>query len=124
MAITYYYVFIFKNMELTYFDKIVHYQICDFLYDEFIKSQKGKVYYQTFTSMCNVLSKKIKSGVFLSKSERAIVARVMERLKLFFGFDDKESVEYTYEFLVDEIWGKYHSSVNAINSVFYQSKNI
>ena len=111
-------------MELTYFDKIVHYQICDFLYDEFIKSQKGKVYYQTFTSMCNVLSKKIKSGVFLSKSERAIVARVMERLKLFFGFDDKESVEYTYEFLVDEIWGKYHSSVNAINSVFYQSKNI
>ena len=124
MAITCDYFFISKNMGLTYFDKIVHYQICDFLYDEFVKSQKGKVSYQTFTSMCNVLSKKIKSGVPLSKSERAIVARIMERLTLFFGFNDNESVKYTYEFLVGELWGKYHSSVNAINSVFYQAKNI
>ena len=111
-------------MELTYFDKVVHYQICDFLYDEFKKSQKAKVSYQTFTSMCNVLSKKIKNGINLSKSERGVIARVMERLTLFFGFNDNESVKYTYDFLYDEIWAKYHSSVNAINSVFYQAKNI
>lgn len=111
-------------MGLTYFDKIVHYQICDFLYDEFVKSQKAKVSYQSFTSMCNVLSKKIKKGVLLSKTERSVVAIIMERLTLFFGFNDNETVKYTYEFLVEELWGKYHSSVNAINSVFHHAKNI
>lgn len=109
---------------MSYFDKIVYYQICDFLYDEFKRSQRGKVHYQTFTSMCNVLSKKIKNNAQLSKSERGIIIRVIERVSLFFGFDDGESIKYTCDFLVGECWDKYHASVNAINSVFHKAKNI
>lgn len=111
-------------MELSYFDKIVSYQICDFLYDEFKLTQKGKIAYQSFTSMCGVLTKKIKNSVNLNKSERRIIARVLDRMMHFFGFNENECVKYMGDFFVNEAWAKYHSSVNAINSVFYQAKNI
>jgi len=110
---------------MEYFDKIVHYQICDFFYDEFKKvGSSDKIGYQTFTSMCNVYSKKIKAGIPFNKHERSIIIKIMNRVCNFFGFDDEKSITYLCDFLYCESWSKYHQSVSSNNLVFYNSKNI
>ncbi len=112
-------------MGLTYFDKVVHYQLCDFFYDEYKKGYESKkISYQTFTSMCGVISKKIKANANLSKHERGIISRILNRVSSFFGFKDEQSIMYIYDFFVGDFWLKYYESVTAINSVFYQAKNI
>lgn len=125
MADAYFDVYNIDYMGLSYFDKVVHYQVCDFFYDEYKKGYDSKkISYQTFTSMCGVISKKIKVNAPLSKYERGIISRILDRLSSFFGFNDEQSIIYIYDFLVSEIWLKYYESVSAINSVFHQAKNI
>lgn len=110
---------------MIHFDKIVHYQLCDFLYDEFKKSTtKHGVGYTTFTSMCSVVSTKIINGVNFSKSERVIINKVLDRLISFFGFNSKEAGKYLVEFFYKKFWEKIYGSVTTINSVFNLSKNI
>lgn len=111
-------------MVLTYFDKIVHYQICDFIYDEFELQKKNKTAYQTFSSMCVVIGQKIKLGAELSKRERALVNKLVVRLISFFGFNDDEALVYLFNFFKDEFWVKYQASVSEINVFFRRAKNI
>lgn len=107
------------------FDKIVYYQLCDFLYDEFRIGVKNRtVRYQTFTSMCSAISNKVVRGVDFSRSERTIINKILDRLISFFGFTDKEAGVYIVRFFYDNIWDKIYKSVTAINSVFVMSKNI
>lgn len=111
---------------MEYFDKIVHYQICDFFYDEFKNSKDNKkgVAYQTFTNMCNIYSKKIKSGVNFSNNEKYIITKIIDRICNFFGFTDEKAIIYICDFLDGEYWVKYHQSVSSNNSLFSNSKNI
>jgi hypothetical protein len=111
-------------MVLTYFDKIVYYQICDFLYDEFESQKKQKIGYQTFSNMCAVIGKKITLGVDLTKKERGIVNRIISRIISFFGFIDEEAIDYVYNFFKDNFWLKYQSSIYEINVFFKRAKNI
>jgi hypothetical protein len=111
-------------MVLTYFDKIVHYQLCDFMYDEFEIQKKNKMSYQTFSNMCSVIGQKIKVGAELSKNERGIINRLIVRLISFFGFNDDEASNYIYHFFSDKFWFKYQGSVSEINMFFKRAKNI
>lgn len=110
---------------MEYFDKLVHYQTCDFFNDIFIKTKStGKISYSTFYNMCNNYSKKIISNVELNKHERAIISTLIDRLVVFFNLSDEEVVNYIYIFFSEEIWKKYYQSVTTINYVFSDSKNI
>jgi hypothetical protein len=111
-------------MVLTYFDKIVYYQICDFMYDEFESQKNNKAAYQTFSSMCGVIGQKIKVGAELSKKERGLVNILTVRLVSFFGFNDDECLKYLFYFFKDEFWVKYQGSVCEINVFFRRAKNI
>ncbi len=110
---------------LTSFDKIVHYQLCDFLYDEFKKNTtKNKIGYSTFTNMCSVISSKIINVVEFSKSEKIIINKVLDRLISFFGFSNKEASKYLVDFFCKRFWQKIYGSVTTINTLFNLSKNI
>ena len=110
---------------LNSFDKIVHYQLCDFLYDEFKNhTNKRGIGYLTFTSMCSVISTKIINGVNFSKTERVVINKTLDRLSSFFGFNNKEASKYLVEFFYKKFWEKIYGSITAINSVFNLSKNI
>jgi hypothetical protein len=111
---------------MEYFDKIVYYQICDFFYDEFnnLKDNHKGIGYQTFTNMCNIYSKKIKSGISFNKHEMLIITKIMDRTCNFFGFNDEKAIIYICDFLDGEYWVKYHQSVSSNNTMFYHSKNI
>lgn len=108
------------------FDKIVFYQLCDFLYDTHkVTSNRGKISYSSFTSLCNSLSDKlIHNVVNFNKNEKIILNTTMDRLSKFFGLTYAESANYMYEFLINKYWSKTHQSVSAINSIFSSSKNI
>jgi hypothetical protein len=110
---------------LNHFDKIVHYQLCDFLYDEFkINTNKRGIGYTTFTNLCSVVSTKIINGVDFSKTERILINKTLDRLTSFFGFSNKEASTYLVEFFYKKFWEKIYGSITAINSVFNLSKNI
>lgn len=110
---------------MTKFDKIVLYQICDFLHDEYksgLSSRKAS--YQTFRNLCKSLSDKIIFRLPFSKIERTILNKVLDRLSNFFGLTDSESANYMYDFLHNKIWEKSYESVSLVNTVFSTSKNI
>ena len=124
MAYSYNYVFN-HIYNLNHFDKIVYYQLCDFLYDEFKKGIKNRgVGYQSFTSMCSAISNKVIRGVDFSRSEKIIINKLLNRLTSFFGFTDKEAGTYVVGFFYNSIWDKIYKSVTTINSIFVMSKNI
>jgi hypothetical protein len=108
------------------FDKLVLYQMCDFLYDAHKKmSKKSKIFYDKFTTLCNSLSQKIINGVSnFNKGEKIILNMVMDRLSKFFGLTDSEIGNYIYIFFTDKYWLKTYQSILAVNSVFASSKNI
>ena len=111
--------------DLNHFDKIVNYQLCDFLYDEFKRGIKNRgIGYQSFTSMCSAISNKVIRGVDFSRSEKIIINKILDRLASFFGFTDKEAGIYVVKFFYNSIWDKIYKSVTTINSVFVMSKNI
>ena len=106
------------------FDKLVYYQICDFMYDEFEAQKNNRASYVSFSSFCGVISKKITEAYPLNKKERGIINRIILRISSFFGFDDSETVNYIYVFFKEQYWDRYKSSVSEINSVFSHAKNI
>lgn len=107
------------------FDKIVYYQLCDFLYDEFKLGIKNRgVGYQSFTSMCSSISNKVTKLVDFSRSEKIIINKILNRLISFFGFTDKEAGKYIVSFFYNKIWDKIYKSITTINSIFVMSKNI
>lgn len=109
-------------MNLTYFDKLVYYQICDFMYDEFVFQKNKKTSYATFSNMCGVISQKIKVGADFNKNEIVIMGRLINRLISFFGFNNEEAVNYIYGCFNGDVWTKYQSSVAEINIYFKESK--
>lgn len=111
-------------MSLNYFDKLVYYQTCDFMYDEFERQKKNKISYQTFSSMCRVIGQKIKLASILNKIESGVINRLIYRVSSFFGFSDYEAINYVYNFFKEEFWSKYQNSVCEINLTFGQAKNI
>lgn len=107
------------------FDKIVLYQICDFLHDEYKTGlRSSSASYQTFRNLCKSLSDKIIFTIPFNNTEKIILNKVMDRLSTFFGLTNEESANYMYDFLNDKIWEKSYESVSLVNTVFSASKNI
>jgi len=101
-------------------DKIIYYQICDFLYIEYLVYKKGKEdkFNKPFYVFCSQLSNKFKNKVDFSGSEAFILSRLTVRMGEFFHLSEVECAEYLEVFLINELWAYTYKSVETINTFF------
>jgi hypothetical protein len=101
-------------------DKIIYYQLCDFLYHEYLiykKNKKGK-FNKTFYVLCSQLSNKFKNKVDFNSGETLILSRLTVRLCDFFHLNENECTDYLGVFLNNELWSYTYKSVENINTFF------
>jgi len=101
-------------------DKIIYYQLCDFLYHEYLvyKNSKKDKFNKPFYILCSQLSNKFKNNVNFNDGEILIISKIIDSLGNFFHLNKIESIEYLEVFLSNELWSYTYKSVEDINTFF------
>lgn len=101
-------------------DKIIYYQICDFMYQEYclLKKESKDKLNTPFDVFCNDMSSRFLNNVDFSKKQKKLLYKTSIRSTNFFGITELEFVNYFTIFLSEKIWQRIHKSVQVMHDFF------